>query len=200
MTPKIAHPVRLYLTNLNDKLQKEDLRRALYCLFSTHGPVLDVVALKTMKMRGQAHIVFRDAQTSSQAMRALQGYEFFGRELVSVVSPQPSQRTKTHKSLQKIQFAKGKSATVSKLDGTAEAPKTKVESVPETTEQSIFNAPSQIPQASAQKSGGLKPNGTSQDSAKGSTGVKRPREDESDQENASMDEDDDDAMEESDDD
>ena len=35
-------------------------------LFSTYGPVLDVVALKTMKMRGQAHIVFRDLQAATR--------------------------------------------------------------------------------------------------------------------------------------
>jgi U2 small nuclear ribonucleoprotein B'' len=51
-------------------------------LFSTYGPVLDVVALRTMKMRGQAHITFRDIQTASQAMRSLEGCEFFGYELV----------------------------------------------------------------------------------------------------------------------
>lgn len=72
----------LYCTNLSDKLQKPDLRRALYALFSTYGPVLDVVALKTPKMRGQAHIVFRDVQTSTQAMRALQEFEFFGKKMV----------------------------------------------------------------------------------------------------------------------
>lgn len=56
---------------------------ALYTLFSTYGPVLDVVVLKTAKMRGQAHIVYRDIQASTQAMRALQGFDFFGKELVS---------------------------------------------------------------------------------------------------------------------
>jgi len=44
--------------------------------------VLDIVALKTMKMRGQAHVAFRDVQTSTQAMRALQGFDFFGKEMV----------------------------------------------------------------------------------------------------------------------
>lgn len=73
---------RLYCTNLPDKLQKPDLRLSLYTLFSTYGPVLDVVALKTMKMRGQAHIVYRDIQASTQAMRALQGFDFFGKEMV----------------------------------------------------------------------------------------------------------------------
>jgi RNA recognition motif-containing protein len=58
---------------------------ALYTLFSTYGPVLDVVVLKTKKMRGQAHIVYRDIQASTQAMRALQGFDFFGKELVSYI-------------------------------------------------------------------------------------------------------------------
>ena len=48
--------------------------------------MLDVVAMKTKKMRGQAHIVFRDIATSTQAMRALQGFDFFGKEMVSVAA------------------------------------------------------------------------------------------------------------------
>ena len=73
----------LYISNLpSSKIRKEDLRTALYLLFSTHGPVLDVVALKTMQMRGQAHVVFRDIQTATQAMRSLDGFEFFGRPMV----------------------------------------------------------------------------------------------------------------------
>ncbi len=35
------------------------MRRALYNFFSQFGPILDVVALKTKKMRGQAFVVFR---------------------------------------------------------------------------------------------------------------------------------------------
>jgi len=78
---------RLYVTNLpSSKIQKEDLRTALYLLFSTHGPVLDVVALKTMKMRGQAHIVYRDIQTATQAMRSLDGFEIFGHKMVGLLS------------------------------------------------------------------------------------------------------------------
>lgn len=75
---------RLYVTNLpSNKIQKDDLRTALYMLFSTYGPVLDVVALKTMKMRGQAHVVFRDVQTATQAMRSLEGFEFLGTPMAS---------------------------------------------------------------------------------------------------------------------
>ncbi|KFZ03035.1 hypothetical protein V501_09432 [Pseudogymnoascus sp. VKM F-4519 (FW-2642)] len=114
----------LYITNLpSSKIQKYDLRLSLYTLFSTYGPVLDVVAMKTMKMRGQAHVVFRDAQTATQAMRALKGFEFFGYEL-------------------EIQYAKSKSDTIAKLDGTFHKPAAAAGEVTATElQQSIFNAP-----------------------------------------------------------
>ena len=51
-------------------------------LFATYGVILDIVALKTLKMRGQAHVVFRDIDSSTQAMRALQGFTFFGKDMV----------------------------------------------------------------------------------------------------------------------
>lgn len=72
----------LYCSNLPDKLQKDDLKRALYMLFSTYGPILDIVALKTPRMRGQAHVLFRDMAASTQAMERLQGHDFFGKQMV----------------------------------------------------------------------------------------------------------------------
>lgn len=74
----------LYIRGLPDKIPKYDLKRNLYMLFATYGVLLDVVAMKTMKMRGQAHIVFRDLDASTQAMRALQGFNFFGKDMVRV--------------------------------------------------------------------------------------------------------------------
>ncbi|CUS07062.1 unnamed protein product [Tuber aestivum] len=97
--PPLPPNQTLYLQNLNDKIRKPDLRTELYTLFSTYGVVLDVNALKTMKSRGQAHIIFRDVAAATQAMRALQGFEFFGKEM-------------------RISYAKGKSHAISKLDGT----------------------------------------------------------------------------------
>ena len=86
---------RLYIKNLNDKINKSELKRALYMLFSTYGPVLDIVTArigaKKQSMRGQAHVVYRDIQTSTQAMRALQGFDLFGKEMVSVARP-PQER------------------------------------------------------------------------------------------------------------
>ncbi|KAM0329940.1 hypothetical protein ACHAQA_004107 [Verticillium albo-atrum] len=114
----------LYITNLpSAKIQKPDLRTELYLLFSTYGPVLDIVAMKTMKMRGQAHVTFRDIQTATQAMRSLEGFEFLGRQL-------------------KIQYAKSKSDFVARLDPDFKLPNTGAAKVEVTSlQQSIFNAP-----------------------------------------------------------
>lgn len=85
--PQLTLQPSLYVRNLPDKLPKEDLKRNLYMLFATYGVILDIVALKTPKMRGQAHIVFRDIDASTQAMRALDGSAFFGKDMVSRTLP-----------------------------------------------------------------------------------------------------------------
>ena len=51
----VEEPIQtLYVNNLNDKLPKEQLKEELYLLFSQFGSILDVVALKTERMKGQA--------------------------------------------------------------------------------------------------------------------------------------------------
>jgi U2 small nuclear ribonucleoprotein B'' len=115
--------------NLDDKLQKEDLKRNLYMLFATYGVILDVVALKTMKMRGQAHVVFRDIDASTQAMRALQGFTFFNKDLVR---PYPSSVLYGQtNNPQQIAYAKTKSDTIAKLDGSYKMPEPEREDEPE---------------------------------------------------------------------
>ena len=56
-------------------------------LFSIYGVVLDVVCLKTMKMRGQAFVVFQERTHAAAALKALQGKLFYGRPLVCLFTP-----------------------------------------------------------------------------------------------------------------
>jgi U2 small nuclear ribonucleoprotein B'' len=49
---------------MNDKMKKEELKRSLYALFSQFGHVVDIVALKTMKMRAQAFVIFKELCSS----------------------------------------------------------------------------------------------------------------------------------------
>ncbi|PRP81445.1 hypothetical protein PROFUN_10975 [Planoprotostelium fungivorum] len=88
----------LYINNLNERIKKEELRKALYSMFSQFGTVLDVVALKTLRMRGQAFVVYKDTTTATNAMRQMQSFPFFDKPM-------------------RVQYAKGKSDIISKLEG-----------------------------------------------------------------------------------
>merc|ERR1712216_1020079 len=89
----------IYIRNLDDKIKKDDLKRALYQLFITYGDIIDIVHMRTPKMRGQAFVVFDDISGATAARRALDKFPFFGRPLA-------------------LQFAKSKSDAVAKRDGT----------------------------------------------------------------------------------
>ncbi|CAB4394250.1 RNA-binding domain-containing protein [Rhizophagus irregularis] len=93
----------LYVRNLNEKVNKDELKRSLYSLFSAYGRILDIVALKTMKMRGQAFVVFKEIQSATSAMRGLNGFNFYDKPM-------------------NIEYAKSKSEAVAKLDGTWKKP------------------------------------------------------------------------------
>lgn len=73
----------LYINNLNDKVNKEELKSQLFALFMTYGRVIDVVAQKGTKMRGQAFLVFSDLAEATSAMRACEGMLFYDKPLVS---------------------------------------------------------------------------------------------------------------------
>ncbi|XP_055931774.1 U1 small nuclear ribonucleoprotein A-like [Argiope bruennichi] len=89
----------IYINNLNEKIKKEELKRSLYNIMSQFGEILDVVALKTMKMRGQAFIAFQDINSATNALRCMQGFPFYDKPL-------------------RIQYAKTDSHAIAKQKGT----------------------------------------------------------------------------------
>ncbi|XP_056265252.1 U2 small nuclear ribonucleoprotein B'' isoform X2 [Pseudoliparis swirei] len=89
----------IYINNVNDKVKKEEMKRSLYALFSQFGQVVDIVASKTMKMRGQAFVVFKELAASTNALRQLQGFPFYNKPM-------------------RIQYAKTDSEVIAKVKGT----------------------------------------------------------------------------------
>ncbi|KAI8983754.1 putative U1 small nuclear ribonucleoprotein A [Pilobolus umbonatus] len=73
----------LYITNIPGKINVEELKANLYDLFSTYGPVLDITAKDTYKMREQAFVVYTNIASATTAKRALNGFNFFSKPLVS---------------------------------------------------------------------------------------------------------------------
>nr|POE63214.1 u2 small nuclear ribonucleoprotein b'' [Quercus suber] len=158
----------LYLQNLPEKLQKPDLRRSLYVLFSTYAPVLDITALKTPKMRGQAHVLFRDVQGATQAMRACQGQDFYGRELVWDSGCLHSSNVSTDRLAQKISYSKNRSNTLAKLTGTFNQPETAVAPFVKTSVSGQSSLPKKPTELAVPSNSGVQ-------DAPSPQGVKRPR-------------------------
>ncbi|KAI8621192.1 hypothetical protein BC830DRAFT_1095667 [Chytriomyces sp. MP71] len=98
----------LYVRQVHGKASKSELKRSLYHLFSQHGAVIDVVLMKTLKMRSQAFVVFRDVAGATASMRALQGFPFYEQAL-------------------KIEYAKSKSNAVALLEGKVTPPPRKTD-------------------------------------------------------------------------
>lgn len=95
----------LYVNNLNDKINTETLKKSLREVFAAFGGIIDIIAMKSLKRRGQAWIIFKEAPSASNALKSLQGFPFYNKPM-------------------RINFAKTKSDTVAKADGTyVERPK-----------------------------------------------------------------------------
>ena len=75
----------IYIRNINEKLKKEDLKQQLYALFNQFGPILEVMAKKTLKLKGQAFVVFRDISSASNALVKMNGFVFNEKPMVSHV-------------------------------------------------------------------------------------------------------------------
>ncbi|CAH9129289.1 unnamed protein product [Cuscuta epithymum] len=99
LTGDIPPNQTIYIKNLNEKVKKEELKRSLYCLFSQYGRIVDIVALKTTKLRGQAWVVFSEVTAASNAVRQMQNFPFYEKPM-------------------RIQYAKTKSDCIAKADGT----------------------------------------------------------------------------------
>jgi len=89
----------IYINNLNEKIKKDDLKKSLYAIFSQFGTILEIVALKTLKMRGQAFVVFKDITAASTAVKSMQGFPFYDKPM-------------------RIAFAKTDSDAIAKMKGT----------------------------------------------------------------------------------
>mmetsp|Transcript_22967 Transcript_22967/g.58717 ORF Transcript_22967/g.58717 Transcript_22967/m.58717 type:complete len:218 (-) Transcript_22967:271-924(-) len=96
----------IYINNLYEKLPKEELKKCMYAMFSQFGKIIDVVALKTLRLRGQAWVVFTDTAAATNALRTMQGFPFFDKPI-------------------RITYAKAESDAVAKLKGTYKPDKKK---------------------------------------------------------------------------
>jgi len=90
----------LYVSNLPDNLNKEVLKASLKAIVSAVAPPLDIVVMSTMRLRGQAWVVFTDVTSATNVLTHLQGFPFFDKPM-------------------KLQYARSESDATAKFQGRA---------------------------------------------------------------------------------
>jgi len=89
----------LYVNNLCEKLNRDELVKALKHVFGQFGKILDVIAYtKILKAKGQAFIVFDEVESATKALQEMNNFLFY------------------HKPL-RVSYAKTKSDVIAKRDG-----------------------------------------------------------------------------------
>ncbi|KAK1234374.1 hypothetical protein PQX77_002412 [Marasmius sp. AFHP31] len=71
----------LYIQNLNEKIKIDVLKASLRGLFKSYGEVLDVVAHKNLRMRGQAFVSFADPEVAKKAMMEVRGFPLYSKPM-----------------------------------------------------------------------------------------------------------------------
>lgn len=59
-----------------------ELKKSLHAVFSQFGKILEVLALKTLKHKGQAWVVFEEVSSATNALRQMQGFPFYDKPMV----------------------------------------------------------------------------------------------------------------------
>uniref|UniRef100_A0A6V1NUL1 RRM domain-containing protein n=1 Tax=Heterosigma akashiwo TaxID=2829 RepID=A0A6V1NUL1_HETAK len=88
----------IYINNLNEKIKKDVLKKSLHSIFSQFGKIIEIVACRGLKLRGQAWVCFADTAAATNALRQMQGFPFYEKPM-------------------RIAFAKNKSDKVLKREG-----------------------------------------------------------------------------------
>lgn len=89
----------IYINNLHEKVKLDELKSNLHGIFKQFGKILEILAFKTLKHKGQAWVVFEEVSSATEALKKMQGFPFRDKPM-------------------RIQYAKTKSDIIAKADGT----------------------------------------------------------------------------------
>ncbi|XP_030075356.1 U1 small nuclear ribonucleoprotein A [Microcaecilia unicolor] len=97
--PDVRPNHTIYINNLNEKIKKDELKKSLYAIFSQFGQILDILVSRSLKMRGQAFVIFKEITSATNALRSMQGFPFYDKPM-------------------RIQYSKCDSDIIAKMKGT----------------------------------------------------------------------------------
>lgn len=59
-----------------------ELKKSLYAIFSQFGQILDILVSRSLRMRGQAFVIFKEMSSATNALRSMQGFPFYDKPMV----------------------------------------------------------------------------------------------------------------------
>ena len=87
------HFCRVYVHNLEEHVKLETATEALQAIFSEFGNVVDIVARKNLKAKGQAFIIFDNPESAQHAINEVQDFELFDKPLKIAMARSRSDKT-----------------------------------------------------------------------------------------------------------
>lgn len=72
----------LYIQNLNERARLKDLKKDLMDLFSPFGHIHNIIVKRSLKMKGQAFVVYDNVETATKALSAMQGHSLYRKPMV----------------------------------------------------------------------------------------------------------------------
>ncbi|KAI2619231.1 RNA-binding domain-containing protein [Hypoxylon sp. NC1633] len=71
----------VYVRNLDERVKPEALKETLGAIFSEYGTIVDIVAKRNLKAKGQAFVVFDRPEAAALAVEEIQGFELFDKPI-----------------------------------------------------------------------------------------------------------------------
>lgn len=69
------------MRNLEERVKIDELKEALSEIFSEYGDILEIVAKKNLKAKGQAFIVFDNVESAQRAIEEVNGFDLLGKPM-----------------------------------------------------------------------------------------------------------------------
>ncbi|KAG4303558.1 hypothetical protein PCANB_000006 [Pneumocystis canis] len=91
--PALPPSETIYIRNLSEKVKINILKKSLEAVFSSYGTILDIVAHKNIRMRGQAFVVFDSIDSAQKAIADVQSFTLFDKPMVLQYSKTKSDAT-----------------------------------------------------------------------------------------------------------
>ncbi|KAJ1331890.1 U2 small nuclear ribonucleoprotein B'' [Microdochium nivale] len=91
--PPFVQSYSVYVRNLEERVKPEPLKEALTAVFSDYGTIVDIVAKTNLKAKGQAFVVFDNAESAAKAVDEIQGFELFEKPMILALARTRSDAT-----------------------------------------------------------------------------------------------------------